>query len=100
MDSIVDKLVGRWVHVYEEDDATHRVFRREGTPLPPSRGRLHYEIDSNLTAHESGPGADDRMTNKKADLRVVYGNLRGPAGPSSELKVVDVDGDRLVLDRD
>jgi hypothetical protein len=72
-------LVGRWVHAHEEDDSLNRVFVRAGTPLPPSRGRVEFEILPDLSARRFGPGADDRAA-MTGGYRVVLGGAAGPPG--------------------
>jgi hypothetical protein len=37
-------LVGTWWHVHEEDADGVQVFRRDGTPLPPARGRTGFTV--------------------------------------------------------
>lgn len=37
-------LLGAWVHAHEEDAAGIDVFRPSAFPLPPSRGRIGFEL--------------------------------------------------------
>lgn len=93
-------LVGHWIHVHEEDGATHRVLRRVGAALPPSRGRMEYRITPNLVAHCSGPGGDDRHA-KGETLKVVIGRPANAhnALPDDSLVVLDAQNDRLLVAR-
>jgi hypothetical protein len=49
----------RWVHSHEEDTDDEMVFRPEGHPLPPSRGRTSFELRPDGTYVESSPGPVD-----------------------------------------
>ncbi len=52
-------MSGRWVHAHEEDTPDEMVFRPDGTDLPPSRGRMTFELRSDGTFAEAGLGATD-----------------------------------------
>ena len=54
-----DKVSGRWVHAHEEDTEDEMVFRPADTDLPPSRGRLAFELRPDGTFAETGLGAAD-----------------------------------------
>ena len=54
-----EDLSGRWVHVREEDTEDEMVFRPVGTPLPPARGRVAFELRPDGSFAESGLGAAD-----------------------------------------
>jgi hypothetical protein len=54
-----DQVSGRWVHAHEEDTEDTMVFRPAGTDLPPSRGRLAFELRADGTFAETGLGATD-----------------------------------------
>ena len=88
------QIVGDWVHSHEEDDASHRVFRRAGAILSRSRGRAAYSIGSDLVARRTGPGADDRPAAQAPLLVTTSGPLR-----SGELRVIEVSADRMLVAR-
>ena len=52
-------MSGRWVHAHEEDTEDEMVFRPAGTDLPPSRGRMAFELRADGTFAETGLGATD-----------------------------------------
>lgn len=49
----------RWVHAHEEDTEEEMVFRPAEHPLPPSRGRMAFELRPDGTFREEGLGAAD-----------------------------------------
>jgi len=87
-----DALIGPWVHIHEEDDAEARVFRRPGSPLPPSRGRLELDVARDLTVKRIGPGADDRPQ-ARASARIGFGSIL--EGTADYLRVLAVEGDTM-----
>lgn len=91
------QLIGRWVHVHEEDDGRHRVFRRAGVPLPPSRGRAELDIAPDMTVRRFGPGADDRP-GVQGRAHIGFAAPRGSDGDF--LRAVRIDGDRLLIAKD
>src|SRR5256885_16207397 len=50
----------RWVHAHEEDTDRQMVFRPAEVDLPPSRGRVAFELRPDGTFAESGIGPTDR----------------------------------------
>ena len=54
-----EQLQGRWVHAHEEDTDDEMVFRPADYDLPPSRGRLSFELRGDGTFAEAGLGAAD-----------------------------------------
>ena len=54
-----EQLQGRWVHAHEEDTDEEMVFRPADYDLPPSRGRLAFELRGDGTFAEAGLGAAD-----------------------------------------
>jgi len=59
------RIVGRWVHVREEDSGGSRVFRPGDHPLPPSRGRRSYSFRSDGTLEERVPGPVDAPVTRR-----------------------------------
>lgn len=87
------EIAGRWVHVHEEDGPGYRMFRRAGSPLPPSRGRVELDIAPDLTARRVGPGADDRPSGAET-VRLSMGDDGAEGGA---LQVCGFDGERLKI---
>jgi hypothetical protein len=54
-----EQLQKRWVHAHEEDTDDEMVFRPAGYDLPPSRGRVAFELRPDGTFAETGLGAAD-----------------------------------------
>lgn len=92
-------IVGRWIHVHEEDDATHRVFRRHGSSLPPSRGRVELDIAPDLSVRRSGPGADDRP-GTPTRYHISFGTGAVAEDGAGCLRIADFTGDRLRILKD
>ena len=96
-----DRVAGRWVHAHEEDTGEEMVFRPAGTDLPPSRGRVAFELRADGTFAESGLGPDD-VPDEAAGTWVVDGDTitlsEGAAqGVPREMEVVTADEERLVI---
>jgi hypothetical protein len=53
-------LVRAWTHHHEEDTADRRVYKPSDVPVPPARGRDHFELVGDGSVVTTGPGADDR----------------------------------------
>lgn len=51
------KIFRHWIHSREEDTGNAKVFRPRGYKLPPSRGRVGFELktDGEFISHEIGP---------------------------------------------
>lgn len=52
-------LVGHWMHSHEEDTAEVAIYRREGYPFPPARGRTGFEFLADGRAVYFGIAATD-----------------------------------------
>ena len=50
----------RWLHAPEESSDEELVFRPDGYPLKPARGRLTLEIGDDGSIFTFSPGPDDR----------------------------------------
>ena len=96
-------VVGRWVHVFEEDDASGQVYRRVAGDLPLSRRpreRLELRDDGSAILRIGGP--DDRPRERRGVWReehdaIVLSLAAGPLGRASELRFVPAGDERLVL---
>jgi hypothetical protein len=98
-----DQVRGRWVHAHEEDTEDMMVFRPAGTDLPPSRGRVGFELRADGTFAETGLGVTD-VPQEAAGSWALDGNTirlsQGAAqGVPREMHVVAADRVRLVIRR-
>lgn len=97
----VDQVCGRWVHAREEDTEDRMVFRPAGTDLPPSRGRIAFELREDGTFAETGLGAADVPDEASGSWELAGDTItlsEGAAqGVPREMTVVTVDADRLVV---
>lgn len=77
------------------------VFRPSTTPLPPSRGRVSFELDPSGAAYGAGPGPDDRRIRTRGtwSLEGDVLTLRLPGQTDQRFRVESVDADRLVVKR-
>lgn len=94
-------MSGRWVHAHEEDTEDELVFRPAGTDLPPSRGRMAFELRADGTFAEVGLGATD-VPEEATGSWVVEGDMitlseGASQGVPREMEVVAADEDRLVV---
>lgn len=98
-----DQVSGRWVHAHEEDTEDHMVFRPAGTDLPPSRGRLAFELRADGSFAEVGLGAADAPEEAAGTWELEEGTITLSGGAAQgvprEMAVVAVDEDRLVIRR-
>ena len=53
-------LERRWIHSHEEDTPDEMVFRPDDHPLPPSRGRMRFELRHDGGYVETAIGSTDR----------------------------------------
>jgi hypothetical protein len=98
-----DLVRGRWVHVQEEDTDDEMVFRPDGTDLPPSRGRMMFELREDGTFAEAGLGATD-VPESATGSWALDGDLitlseGASQGVPREMEVVAADAERLVVRR-
>ena len=96
-------MCGRWVHAHEEDTQAEMVFRPAGTDLPPSRGRMGFELRADGTFAETGLGATDVPAEATGTWAIEGGTITlsdGAAqGVPREMQVVSAEADRLVIRR-
>jgi len=95
------QVVGRWVHVHEEDTEDEMVFRPADTELPPARGRMGFELREDGSFAEAGLGARD-VPEEATGSWVLEGDLitlseGATQGVPREMEVVSADGERLVV---
>jgi len=93
-------LAQHWVHAHEEDSTSGRVYRPKSFAMPPSRGRTAFELASDGSYVEHGPGPTDRRLQKAGGRWRLKGQeltLIDEAGAERRSKVVEISSDRLVL---
>lgn len=90
-----------WTHAHEEDRDDRMVFRRSETPLPPSRGRMSFELEPSGVAHSVGPGPDDRRVRAEGSWRLEGSvlKLQLPDQAEQQFQVESVDDERLIVKR-
>jgi hypothetical protein len=98
------ELVGRWVHVFEENDERGEVYRRGESDIPLSRRpRAQLEFRADGTARVMSAGPDDRMRERPAAWREdgdeVRVDLTGEDARADALRVVERRPDRIVVRR-
>ena len=89
----------RWVHVFEEDDASGAVYRPAEDKIPLSRRpRTQFELSADGSARLFVAGADDRPVGTAATWREEHGTIViRPAGGGPELHIVKRSRDRLTV---
>jgi len=96
-----EQVSGRWAHAHEEDTEAEMVFRPADSDLPPSRGRMAFELRTDGSFAETGLGAADvpeeatgSWTLEGATIRLSEGAAQGVP---RVMEVVTADQDRLVV---
>ena len=95
-----DQVSGRWVHAQEEDTEDEMVFRPAGTDLPPSRGRITFELRTDGTFAEAGLGATDvpeEATGNGPRGQHAHAEQGCDTGVPREMEVVTADEERLIV---
>jgi hypothetical protein len=95
-----NSLVRTWVHSHEEDTPGEMVFRPDSYPMPPSRGRNSFQLAPNGELRSSRPGPDDRGMSSYGTWSLDQPGtltLRPAAGGMTEMKIVSVNPDKLVI---
>lgn len=96
-----DDVAGRWVHAHEEDTEEAMVFLPAGTDLPPSRGRMAFELRADGTFAETGLGATDIPEEATGNWAVEGDTITLSKGATQgvprEMEVVVRDEGRLVI---
>ena len=91
-------LVGTWWRVPEEESGGTAVYRREGTPLPPARGRDGFTLQADGRALLHGSGPTDRSTSTDSRWHLdAQGRLNVDGVTHLPRSVTDVSDDRLTL---
>jgi hypothetical protein len=97
-----ESVEGKWVHAHEEDTEHEMVFRPASHPLPPSRGRVSFELRPDGTYVEHAPGPTDAPVATRGEWALEGDRLvLGAEGddPGHAWRVASAEGDRLVVRR-
>lgn len=98
----VKSLSGTWYRAGEEETATEKVYRslKPGEAVPRGRNREILELKPDGTLIEGGIAPTDARTEHKGKWKVEGDELKLCSTDSSRtLKIVSVDGDRLVISK-
>ena len=100
-------LVGKWIHMFEEDTEQGAVYRRDQGEAPLSRRpRERLEIDEDGTARMLVGGPDDRLdaipatwSEKEGEVivRLEQPKSKSESGAVREYRVVERSADRIVI---
>ena len=94
-------MSGRWAHAYEEDTEDEMVFRPADADLPPSRGRMAFELREDGTFAETGLGVTDVPEEATGSWTLEGDTITLSEGATQgvprELEVVEAEKERLVV---
>ena len=99
-----DLLQRRWVHAHEEDTDSEMVFRPADYELPPSRGRVAFELRPDGSFVEAGLGAADVPEEASGtwdledDERIVL-SQGASQGVPRQMRIASAEQDRLVIEK-
>lgn len=89
------------MHAHEEDTDDEMVFRPAGTQLPPSRGRMAFDLRADGTFAETGLGASDVPEEATGSWLVEGETITLSEGATQSvprrMDVVSADDERLVI---
>ena len=96
-----EALQQRWTHSHEEDTPGRTVFRPPGWRFPPSRGRRSFELGPDGALIAAGPGPTDRTVTTEGRWRLRDDGVLEleQQGRTSEMRVLEVTPERLVVER-
>ncbi|WP_377267031.1 hypothetical protein [Peterkaempfera sp. SMS 1(5)a] len=102
MPGLPDCLFQRWLHVREEDEPPRLVFRPDGYPLPPSRGRdgLEFRRDGVFVRYRISPrdGWEPTPGRWTADAAGVVSVRSAEDRQPDRWAVIECSQERLVLE--
>jgi hypothetical protein len=94
------RLLGTWWRVAEEDEPGLAVYRREGAPLPPARGRHGFTLHAGGRATLFGPGPTDRRESTESHWQIdAQGKLHVEGTSDAAATIAHISDDRLTLRR-
>jgi hypothetical protein len=91
-----------WVHSHEEDRPGETVFRPASYAFPPSRGRKSFQLAPDGQLRGAGPGPDDRTVPSQGTWSMSGPGvltMKSADGGTTEMKIISVDKDKLVVKR-
>jgi hypothetical protein len=96
-----DALLQRWTHSHEEDTPGRMVFRPVGWRFPPSRGRRSFQLARGGAMVGGRPGPTDKPEAVEGRWRLRDDGVLelDEKGRASELRVLEVGPDKLVVER-
>ena len=93
-------LYGTWWRVPEEDAPGVAVYRKEGVPLPPARGRNGFTLHKEGRATLHSPGPTDRRESKESRWHLDAQNRLHVDGFSeATAPITRLSDDKLMLKR-
>jgi hypothetical protein len=93
-------LYGTWWRVPEEDAPGVAVYRKEGVPLPPARGRTGFTLHKAGRATLHGPGPTDRRESKESRWRLdADGRLHVEGMSDASAAITELSDDKMMLKR-
>ena len=97
-------LAQTWIHSHEEDHGDQMVYRPRKFVFRPSRGRRGFELRSDGTMAEFGPGPTDQTAERSGSWEMQEdGRLAlytvGSDTPSRVMKIASLSADKLVLQK-
>jgi hypothetical protein len=92
------RLTGTWWRVPEEDEPGLVVYRREGAPLPPARGRHGFTLHEGGRATLFGPGPTDRRESTESHWHLdAQGRLHVEGTSYAAAEIVHLGDEHLTL---
>ncbi len=96
----VSQLAGTWWRVPEDDEPGVAVYRLDGAPLPPARGRRGFTLQADGQAQILGPGPADRRQSTGSRWQLdAQGRLHVEGVAEADSVLATLRGDRLTLKR-
>jgi hypothetical protein len=93
-------LLGTWWRVPEEDSGGAAVYRKEGAPLPPARGRRGFTLHADGRATLHGAGPTDRRTTTDSHWQLdAEGRLHVDGVDDATAVIPEIAKDKLTLKR-
>jgi len=94
------RLIGTWWRVAEEDEPGLTVYRRDGVPLPPARGRHGFTLHEGGRATLFGPGPTDRRESTESRWHLdAQSQLHVEGTIDAAASIAHLSDDRLTLRR-
>lgn len=98
--TLPSSVFDRWVHSHEEDTEHATVYRPDGYPFPPSRGRSGFEIEPDGTFVELSIAPGDGSAEVPGQWSAPddhHVRVRLENGRSYTLEIVEIESDDRLL---